>query len=170
MAQSKAQIEKAAKIEFDARMSLAERQQREHDTHQSKINSSADLFKNTRVTSCSQVLQKNGKAVCLAFNNCAPKTSEEKQTTDLVSFSQDHYKVREHLHAGMMKKPLEPYHPNAFRSRLPQPTVVMPYKNSSSIVIGDRSTYYKRQFLSTNQNLYGEPKQFASTNPGIIST
>ena len=54
----------------------------------------------------------------------------------------------------MLKKPLEPYHPNAFRSRLPQPTVVMPYKNSSQIVIGDRSTYYKRQFVSTNMNLY----------------
>ena len=33
MAQSKAQIEKAAKIEFDSRMALAERQQKEHDTH-----------------------------------------------------------------------------------------------------------------------------------------
>jgi hypothetical protein len=69
----------------------------------------------------------------------------------------------------MLKKPLEPYHPNAFRSRLPLPTVVMPYKNSSSIVIGDRSTYYKRQFLSTNMNLYQDPKQFETSNPGIIS-
>ena len=60
----------------------------------------------------------------------------------------------------MLKKPLEPYHPNAFRSRLPQPTVVMPYKNSSQIVIGDRSTYYKRQFVSTNSNLYQPPKSF----------
>ena len=38
----------------------------------------------------------------------------------------------------MMKKPLEAYHPNAYRSRLPVATVVMPYKNSSQIVIGDR--------------------------------
>ena len=69
----------------------------------------------------------------------------------------------------MIKKPLEPYHPNAFRSRLPQPTVVMPYKNSSQIVIGDRSTYYKRQFVSTNQNTFVKPKPFETTNPGIVS-
>ena len=48
------------------------------------------------------------------------------------------FKVRSNLHAGMTKKPLEPYHPNAHRSRLTSPTVVMPYKNSSQIVIGDR--------------------------------
>jgi hypothetical protein len=48
------------------------------------------------------------------------------------------FKVRPSLHAGMTRKPLEPYHPLAHRSRLPSPTVVMPYKNSSQIVIGDR--------------------------------
>ena len=48
------------------------------------------------------------------------------------------FKQRGNLHAGMARKPLEAYHPNAHRSRLPQPTIVMPYKNSSQIVIGDR--------------------------------
>ena len=48
------------------------------------------------------------------------------------------FKQRGNLHAGMARKPLEAYHPNAKRSRLPQPTIVMPYKNSSQIVIGDR--------------------------------
>ena len=69
----------------------------------------------------------------------------------------------------MLKKPLEPYHPNAFRSRLPQPTVVMPYKNSSSIVIGDRSSFNKRQFVSTHQNSYVKPSAFETNNPGIIA-
>jgi hypothetical protein len=50
----------------------------------------------------------------------------------------DVYKVRANLHAGMIQKPLEAYHPLAYRSRLPSPTIVMPYKNSSQIVIGDR--------------------------------
>ena len=54
------------------------------------------------------------------------------------------YKVRPNLHAGMAKKPLEPYHPLAKRSRLAQPQVVMPYKNCSQVVLGDRSSYYKR--------------------------
>ena len=69
----------------------------------------------------------------------------------------------------MLKKPLEPYHPNSFRSRLPQPTVVMPYKNSSSIVIGDRSTYNKRQFVSTHMNMFVKPKPFETTNSGIVA-
>jgi len=50
----------------------------------------------------------------------------------------------------MNKKPLMPYNPNAVRSQLPKPTVVMPYKNSSQIVIGDRSTLDRRQFRTTN--------------------
>lgn len=50
----------------------------------------------------------------------------------------DNFKVRDNHHAGMIKKPLEPYNPHAFRSRLPSPTVVMPHKNSSQIIIGDR--------------------------------
>jgi hypothetical protein len=50
----------------------------------------------------------------------------------------DVFKTRPVLHAGMVEKPLVAYHPLAYRSRLPSPTVVMPYKNSSQIVIGDR--------------------------------
>lgn len=49
------------------------------------------------------------------------------------------YKLRNELHVGAGKKPLEPYNPNSYRSRLYQPQVTMPYKNSSQIVIGDRS-------------------------------
>jgi len=69
----------------------------------------------------------------------------------------------------MQRKPLEKYHPNATRSRLASPTVVMPYKNSSQIVIGDRSSNYKRQFVSTQTNTFGNPKNALTSNPGIIS-
>ena len=50
----------------------------------------------------------------------------------------------------MQKKPLIPYNPNSKRSQLPKPQIVMPYKNSSQIVIGDRSCFDKRQFKTTN--------------------
>ena len=129
------------------------------------------MFKNTKVTSCSKILQKNGQNVALAFNNGAAKPIDlnSKRLSEVTALSQDHYKVRENLHAGMLKKPLEPYHANAFRSRLPQPTVVMPYKNSSQLVFGDRSSYDKRQFVSTNQNTFVTPKPFETTNPGIVA-
>lgn len=91
------------------------------------------MFSITRVNTCSRVLQKNGQNVCVAFQNGAPKPVDmnAKRLPEVTSLSQDQFKVREHLHAGMLKKPLEPYHPNAFRNRLPLPTVVMPYKGSS---------------------------------------
>ena len=125
---------------------MAERLQKTMGELEAKRSASAAMFNNTKVTSCSKILQKNGQNVCLAFANGAPKPVDmnAKRLPEVTSLSQDQFKVRDNLHAGMLKKPLEPYHPNAFRSRLPQPTVVMPYKNSSQIVIGDRSSYYKR--------------------------
>ena len=70
----------------------------------------------------------------------------------------------------MMKKPLEPYNPNAFRSRLPQPTIVMPYKNSSQIVIGERAVEDKSQWKTVNKLMMVKPDLTqAVTNGGIIA-
>lgn len=56
----------------------------------------------------------------MAFNNGAAKPVDlsTKKSSETTALSADQYKVRENLHAGMLKKPLEPYHPNSFRSRL----------------------------------------------------
>ena len=54
------------------------------------------------------------------------------------------YQQRQMPHVGMNSKKLTAYDPNAQRSQLPKPTIVMPYKNSSQIVIGDRSSYNPR--------------------------
>lgn len=73
-------------------------------------------------------------------------------------------------HAGMAKKPLMPYNPNAVRSQLPKPTVVMPYKNSSQIVIGDRATHDRRQFKTTNSLFQTKPDlNERTTNGGILA-
>ena len=130
------------------------------------------MFKNTTVTSCNQVLVRNGQAVCKAFNNGAPKPVNltAKKLPETSSMSAEQFKVRETLHAGMIKKPLAPYHPNAHRNRLPQPTVVMPYKNSSQIVLGDRSSYNKRQYVSTSNNMFGKPKAHETSNQAIIAS
>ena len=160
-----------AKLEEERAQKARERDACDAKILDEKINKSAAMFKNTKITSCSSILSKNGQAVCLAFNNGAPKPIDlsTKRSSETVSFSAETYKVRDNLHAGMLKKPLAPYHPNSFRSRLPQPTVVMPYKNSSQIVIGDRSTYNKRQFVSTNMNTFVKPKPFETNNSGIIA-
>ena len=85
--------------------------------------------------------------------------------------AQSAYGKRSFYHAGMPVKPLEPYHPNAHRSRLPTASVVMPYRNASSIVIGDRSSDYKRQFATHNRLSFPKHKlDDATTNGGILAT
>ena len=152
MAIPKKQLE-ATKAKEEARAALdVVKQTLAQAVHDKKASESAAVFKNAKITSCSRILQKNGENVALAFNNGAGKPVDlnAKRLPEVTSISQDQFKVRENLHAGMLKKPLEPYHPNAFRSRLPQPTVVMPYKNSSQIVIGDRSSHNKHHFKTVN--------------------
>ena len=86
----------------------------------------------------------NGKAVAVSFplekTGWKNKNSyaNTKKSEEVLSHNATTYKFKADLHAGMLTKPLEKYDPLAKRSRLPIPTVVMPYKNSSSIVMGDR--------------------------------
>ena len=88
-----------------------------------------------------------------------------------VSFFVSHtYKQQVYDHLGMNKKRLEPYNPLAKRSQLPKPSVVMPYKNSSQIVIGDRASYKPKHFEATNRMFLQAPDLHeATTNPGILA-
>ena len=118
-----------------------------HDPNQfwqTKMQKSANYFKGTRVQTCSHVIMQNGKAVAVSFplekTGWKNKNSyaNTKRSTESISHNSTTYKQRADLHAGMLTKPLESYTPLAQRSRLPVSSIVMPYKNSSSIVMGDR--------------------------------
>ena len=50
-----------------------ENQERTKALHEDKMRNSAYPFKDARITSCSGVLLRNGKAVCVAFANPNPK-------------------------------------------------------------------------------------------------
>lgn len=117
---------------------------------------------------------KNGELVCVAFpnpNKNQPSKIQQNRSSETTSFSSDVFKVKPNVHAGMHRKPLEPYHPNAHRNRLTSPSVVMPYKNSSQIVIGDRSSQYRRQFVTTSNNMFNAKAAAnpLTSNPGITS-
>lgn len=144
---------------------------------QNKMAKSSTYFKQTRVQTWSHVLYQNGKAIAVAFplekTGYKNKNSyvNQKRLPETKSINSLTYQSRGILHAGMPVKPLEPYRPNAHRSKLPTPTVVMPYRNASSIVIGDRSSDYKRQFATYNKLNYPKHKlDDATSNPGIIAT
>ena len=136
-----------------------------------KMAKSSTFFKQTRVQTCSHVLYKNGKAIAVAFPLQKTAAQNKQKLPEGKSVTGQTYCRRSNLHAGMPVKPLEPYHPYAHRSRLPTPTVVMPYRNASSIVIGDRSSDYKRQFTSMNRINYPKHRlDDATTNGGILAT
>jgi hypothetical protein len=71
----------------------------------------------------------------------------------------------------MPGKPLVPYHPNSYRSRLPSADYVAPYRNASQFEIGDRSANSaKTVFRTTNRALFVSKNVLEGlTNQGIIS-
>ncbi|CAK0873005.1 unnamed protein product [Prorocentrum cordatum] len=81
-----------------------------------------------------------------------------------------HFKENQNCYASMSKKPLTPYHPNAFRSRLMEPSFKPPMKNESSIVFDSGMHYcHKRRFTTTHKaNYLGGPIDVC-TNQGILS-
>ena len=91
------------------------------------------------------------------------------KSSEVESLMRHTFNTKTTLHAGMLKKPLMPYNPNATRSRLPTATVVMPYKNASNVVIGDRASVYKKHFATTNKLNILHPTRNATQNTGIIS-
>jgi hypothetical protein len=52
---------------------VTERNKQQQELHMAKTQNSMKEFKNTRVTSCSGVLQRSGQTVALAFSNPNPK-------------------------------------------------------------------------------------------------
>ena len=132
---------------------------------------SSPFFKDNKVLSCSHVLVKNGQCVAIPFKSPPlPQDIRLRKSSETFSVAKDTYKVRNNLHAGMFHKPLEKYHPNAHRSRLPSPTVIMPYKNSSSIVIGDRASEDRRLYVTSHKNTFGKQADLNTSNGGIIAT
>ena len=91
MAISKKELTRQKQAEEAKHQIERARQEKEEMTHHDKITNSAQMFQNTKITSCSKVLQKNGQAVCLAFNNGAPKPIDlsTKRLPEVTSLSQD---------------------------------------------------------------------------------
>lgn len=130
-----------------------------------RVASSMDssFFADCRVKSCARVTMRAGRAVALSYFPKAPVP------TASVRHSHSQALHRSSPHAGMGNKPLGRYSPFAYRSRLREPDFVRPYKNASSIALGDRSVRYPRQYVTMAQNLLRAPRVDMQTNPGITS-
>ena len=123
-----------------------------------KLEQSNPYFNNAKVSTCSHILVgKDGRSVAVAYplektgwKNPASHQNMNK-SSEVESLMRQTFTQKTTLHAGMQRKPLVAYNPNSTRSRLPTATIVMPYKNSSQVVIGDRSSVYKKHFSTTNR-------------------
>ena len=135
----------------------------------SKAEKSIAFFKDSKVDSCSYVVVKHGQAVAVPYITAGKNRSQDISPMEKRSVSHDVHRIRYHLYAGMKNKPLEAYNPEAHRSRLRTEEYQVPYKNTSQIVLGDRSSNYKKHFVTTAQNLLKPPKQVFTTNIGILS-
>ena len=142
-----------------------------------KSSKSPKFFQTTRVDSCQYVVKKNGQTVAVSFpvtktGYKAPNSwVNQKRSSETVSHNGSTYKVHSDMHAGMAGKPLVPYHPHSYRSRLPTADYIAPYRNASQFEIGDRvSTSAKTVFRTTNQALLTSKNILEGlTNQGIIA-
>jgi hypothetical protein len=138
-------------------------------TASSKADKSVAFFKETKINSCSHVVVKHGQPMAVAYPTVPLAKIDEVFPMSKRSVSQEVHRIRSNLYAGMQNKPLERYHPDAHRSRLRMPEMQVPYKNSSSVIIGDRNYYDKKHFVTTAKMLLKKPKPVMTNNLGILS-
>lgn len=142
-----------------------------------KSTKSPKFFQTTRVDSCQYVVNRNGQTLAVSFpvtktGYKAPNSwVNQKRSSETMSHNGATYRVHSSMHAGMPGKPLMPYHPDSYRSRLPTADYVTPYRNASQFEIGDRSACsVKSVFRTTNQALLTSRNILEGlTNQGIIS-
>ncbi|OMJ68238.1 hypothetical protein SteCoe_34384 [Stentor coeruleus] len=142
-----------------------------------KSTKSPKFFQSTRVDSCQYVATKNGQTVAVSFpvtktGYKAPNSwANQKRSSETISHSGATYRVHTDMHAGMPTKPLVPYNPNSYRSRLPSADYVAPYRNASQFEIGDRTACSaKTVFRTSNQSLLVSKNILEGlTNQGIIA-
>ena len=125
-------------------------------------------FNDTKVETCREVVNKNGRIVAVPFRNLSASPPRLK-VSNTRSVAHEVHRVHTLVHAGMLRKPLEPYSPAAARSRLMSQEYIPIYSNTSSIMIGDRQLKDNKQFLSMARSMLKRPEVMITTNPGIIS-
>lgn len=138
---------------------------------------SSQFFKNTKVESCSHIVEHKGRTFAIPYkvtNSKGRPLSSFKyniyKKPQEKSIYQMDYSVKPIMHAGMIKKPLVKYDPNSFRNKLPKGEFYMPHKNTSMVNLGIKTDINKKQWLSTAKDSFQWPKPIPISNTGILAT
>ena len=175
------QAEKEQNMEFDNINEDKKEEVEEEKPKKTFFNTHKELgdpyFKNTRITSCSHVLVKNGRCLAIPFwirnrrgrqlNHF--KTVPEKLSSNKTIYMSDYLPVS-NLHCGMGKKPLVPYHPDSQRSKLPLNGIVSGASaNRSYLELGNSSMINRKQWNTTYRDSYLFPRIVPVSNSGICA-
>eukprot|EP00437_Effrenium_voratum_P037063 CAMPEP_0181474800 /NCGR_PEP_ID=MMETSP1110-20121109/40850_1 /TAXON_ID=174948 /ORGANISM="Symbiodinium sp., Strain CCMP421" /LENGTH=186 /DNA_ID=CAMNT_0023600007 /DNA_START=20 /DNA_END=580 /DNA_ORIENTATION=- len=129
-----------------------------------------NYLKGAKVGSVTGYLMVSGTIVGKPHTRGRRGSSTPRTRFDAISEMAAQFREMPYCYASMDRKPLMPYTPNAFRSRLAVDDAPVPYKNSSTIEFDDGiHTCHKRRFQTTNMTFYtGEPCDPRS-NQGVIA-
>eukprot|EP00440_Ansanella_granifera_P067626 gb/GFBE01073361.1/.p1 GENE.gb/GFBE01073361.1/~~gb/GFBE01073361.1/.p1 ORF type:complete len:189 (+),score=22.63 gb/GFBE01073361.1/:1-567(+) len=118
-----------------------------------------NYLKGSRVGSVTGYISVAGNILGRPHPGRRAKSGTPRARFDAVSEQAARFREMPYCYASMDRKPLMPYDPNAFRSRLAVDDAPVPYKNSSTIEFSDGiHTCHKRRFQTTNSTFYtGEP-------------
>ena len=170
---------KESNIDFDNGEKVEEVEEEKHK--KTYFKTQKDLgdpyFKNTRITSCSHVLVKNGRCLAIPFwiknrrgrhlNHF--KTVPEKLSSNKTIYMSDYIPVS-NLHCGMGKKPLVPYNPDSQRSKLPLNGIVSGASaNRSYLELGNSNMINRKQWNTTYRDSYLFPRIVPISNSGICA-
>ena len=134
-------------------------------------------FRKTKVDSCSHILVSNGKTLAVSFgikNRRGRNLNHFKSVPGKLSVNKSTYMQDYHpypnMHAGMGKKPLMPYSPDCFRSRLPINGIVNGAANNRSYLqLGDKALISNKDYNSTYRIAFKWPRIVPISNSGICA-
>eukprot|EP00933_Yihiella_yeosuensis_P061087 TRINITY_DN63915_c0_g1_i1.p1 TRINITY_DN63915_c0_g1~~TRINITY_DN63915_c0_g1_i1.p1 ORF type:complete len:235 (-),score=26.30 TRINITY_DN63915_c0_g1_i1:381-983(-) len=129
-----------------------------------------NYLKGSRVGSAVGYMNVAGSILAIPHGRRTKAPTKDKPRFNAVSEQAARFREMPYCYASMDRKPLMPYHPNAFRSRLAIEDCPVPYKNASTIDFNDGiHTCRKRRFVTTNSVHFGGEPCDPRTNQGVIS-
>lgn len=114
--------------------------------------------------SCKRVFAHAGTLMAVPHECPLIKILPLKQNNQSVQHRD--YSAKASTSCGANSKPLEPYNPNAQRSRLAQSIPKRGGRNASQIVFGDNNP---RQFVTSHQNMHRGFGGIQSTNNSVVA-
>jgi len=130
-----------------------------------------DLSPKASALSCKRIMTQAGYVLAVPHYSAKKMASQQSSGSSkmaTVSINRSDYSVKNIVKTscGAKEKPLQPYKPNAHRSRLDQGTQINQGRNDSSIEFGDTAQNIRR-FVTNHKNYYRRFTDVISSNPAI---